>query len=80
LFREVDVLHRVHVLRRGLADTRCDDNGVGFENDAVVYELVDREGLCMLVWRLRTGYGADAYHEVVVLDYGALVDRVPVMC
>jgi hypothetical protein len=39
-------------LRRGLADTRCDDDGVGLEDDAVVYELVDREGLVLLVGTL----------------------------
>lgn len=43
LFREVNVLHRRHVLRRRFADTRGDNDGVGLEDDAVVYELVDGE-------------------------------------
>ena len=45
LFGEVDVLHRGHVLGRGLADARGDDDGVGLEDDAVVDELVNGEGL-----------------------------------
>jgi hypothetical protein len=45
LFREVDIFHRGHVLRRGLADARSDDDGVGFENDAVIYKFIDGEGL-----------------------------------
>jgi hypothetical protein len=45
LFREVNVLHRGHVLRRGLADTRGNNDGVGFEDDAVIYELIDGERL-----------------------------------
>ena len=53
LFREVDVLHRGHVLRRRLADTRGDNDGVGFEDDAVVYELVDGERLGKLAVRRR---------------------------
>jgi hypothetical protein len=45
LFRKVNVLHRGHVLRRRLADTRGDNDGVRLEDDAVVYELVDGERL-----------------------------------
>lgn len=77
LFREVDVLHRRHVLGGWLADTRGDDDGVRLEDDAVVDELVDGE-------RLRDGQRGPwmavvhTYHEVVVLNDGALVDRVPV--
>ena len=58
LFREIDVLHRGHVLRRGLADTRGNNDGVGFEDDAVVYELVYGEGLRRSV---EARYGSRGY-------------------
>jgi hypothetical protein len=48
LFREVNVLHRRHVLRWGLADARCNNDGVGFEDDTVVYELINGKRLGLL--------------------------------
>lgn len=45
LFREVDVLHRGHILCRGLADTRGDDDWISLEDDAIVDELIDGERL-----------------------------------
>jgi hypothetical protein len=48
LFREINVLHRRHVLRWRLADTRGDNDGVGFEDDTIIYEFIDGEGLRML--------------------------------
>lgn len=80
LFGEVDVLHRGHVLRRWLADTRGDDDGVGLEDDAVVDELIDGERLGGLAESTGSVQLLVAYHEVVVLDDGALVDRVPASC
>ena len=50
LFRKLNVLHRRHVLRWGLADTRCDNDGVRLKDDAVVYQLVNGEGLSWLVY------------------------------
>jgi hypothetical protein len=43
LLREFNVLHRGHVLRWGLADARGHDDGVRFQDDAVVDEFVDGE-------------------------------------
>jgi hypothetical protein len=43
LFREVDVLHRGHVLSWGLADARGNNDRVRFEDNTVVYELVNSE-------------------------------------
>jgi hypothetical protein len=79
LFGEVDVLHRGHVLGRGLADARGNDDGVGLENDAVVDELIDGEGLFWLVLFVQVMVCV-TYHEVVVLDDGAFIDRVPALC
>ena len=78
LFGEVDVLHRGHVLGRGLADARGDNDGVGLEDDAVVNELVNGEGLFWSILRVQV-LPSRTYHEVVVLDDGALVDRVSVL-
>lgn len=43
LLREIEVLHRCHVLGWWFADTRRDHHGIRLEDDAVVYELVDGE-------------------------------------
>lgn len=43
LFAEVDAAE-VDILRRRLAHSLNDDGGVGFENDAVVDDLVNSEG------------------------------------
>jgi hypothetical protein len=51
LLREVNVLHRSHVLRRWLADTRSNNNGVGLEDDSIVYQLIDGERLTTSVMR-----------------------------
>lgn len=44
LFAQVDALHVGRVLCGRLGDSAGDDYGVGFEDDAVVDDFVDREG------------------------------------
>lgn len=44
LFAQVDALHVGGVLRGRLGNSAGDDYGVGLEDDAVVDDLVDREG------------------------------------
>lgn len=53
LLGEVNVLHRGHVLRRWLADTRSNNDGVGLEDDSIVYQLIDGERLTTSVMRSR---------------------------
>lgn len=52
LLRKLNVLHRGHVLRGRLADARGNDDGIGFEDDAVVDELIDGERLWLSVGKI----------------------------
>jgi hypothetical protein len=44
LFAQIDALHVGSILRGWARDSAGDDHGVGFEDDAVVDDFVDREG------------------------------------
>jgi hypothetical protein len=44
LLAEIDVFHVGSILGGGLGDAAGDHDGVGFEDDAVVDDLVDCEG------------------------------------
>lgn len=50
LLAQVDVLHVGGVLRRRARDSAGDDHRVGFEDDAVVHDLVDGEGSKVIVF------------------------------
>lgn len=50
LLAQIDVLHGRDILRRRFADATRDDDGVRLEDDAVVDDLVDREGEDVVVF------------------------------
>jgi hypothetical protein len=77
LLGEFDVLHRGHVLRGGPANARGHGYGVGLQDDTVVYQFVDGKGLhALAVDSTSQQHRRTTYHQVV-LDHGALVNRVP---
>ncbi len=70
LLAEIQFLHIRRILLRGFGDATGDDDGVGFQDDAVVDDLVDAEGDQVVVL-----YQSAFVGGVSVIAYRVSVDR-----